>query len=112
MHYHRYYSWCHLTTYLENAQLDINLVDDREIYKDDIKLFAKNEKKLQLEYSQDLGMEFAIEKCAMLVMKSGKQHLTDGMELQDKIRMLGEKLTYKYFGILEADTIKQVEMKD
>ena len=31
---------------------------------------------------------------------------------QDKIRKLGEKETYKYLGILEADTIKQVEMKD
>ena len=46
-------------------------------------------------------------------MKSGKRHLTDGMKLpnQDKIRTLGEKKTYKYLGILEADTIKQVEMK-
>ena len=26
-------------------------------------------------------MEFGIEKCAMLVMKSGKRHMTDGMEL-------------------------------
>ena len=36
------------------------------------------------------------------------------MELpnQDKIRMLREKETYKYLGILEADTIKQVEMKE
>ena len=35
------------------------------------------------------------------------------MELpnQDKIRTLGEKETYKYSGILEADTIKQAEMK-
>ena len=47
-------------------------------------------------------------------MKSGKQHLTDGMELpnQDKVRMLGEKETYKYLGILEADTIKLMEMKE
>ena len=36
-------------------------------------------------------MEFAIEKCAMLVMKSGKRHLTDGLELQDKIRTPIEK---------------------
>ena len=36
------------------------------------------------------------------------------MELpnQDKIRTLGENETYKYFGILETDPIKQVEMKD
>ena len=53
-------------------------------------------------------MEFGNEKCAMLVMKSGKQQLTDGMELpnQDKIRTLAENETYKYLGILEADTIK------
>ena len=50
----------------------------------------------------------------MFVMKSGKQHITDGMELpsQDNIRTLGENETYKYLGILEADPIKQVEMKD
>ena len=58
-------------------------------------------------------MLFGIEKCAMLVMKSGKRHLTDGMVLpnQDNIRTLREKETYKYLGILEADTLKQVEMK-
>ena len=40
--------------------------------------------------------------------------MTDGMELpnHDKIRMLEENETYKYLGILEADTIKQVQMKD
>ena len=43
-----------------------------------IKLFANNEKELKTQihairiYSQDIGMEFGIEKCAMLVMKSGK----------------------------------------
>ena len=47
-------------------------------------------------------------------MKSGKRHLTDGMERlnQDKIRMLGEKEAGEYLGILEANTIKQVEMKE
>ena len=46
-------------------------------------------------------------------MKSCKQHLTGGMELlnQDKIRTLGENETYKYLGILEAGTIKQMKMK-
>ena len=47
-------------------------------------------------------------------MRSFKRHLTDWMELpnQDKMRTLAENETYKYLGILEADTIKQVEMKD
>ena len=47
-------------------------------------------------------------------MKSGKRQLTDGMELpnKDKIKTLAENETYKYLGILEADTIKQMEMKE
>ena len=75
---------------------------------DDIKLFPKNEKELETlihavsnTYSQDIGMEFGIEKGAMLIMKSGKRHLTDWMELPNQ-----------YLGILEADIIKPVEMKD
>ena len=83
------------------------------MFIDDIKLFAKNEKELETIihavriYSRDIGMGFCIEKCAMLVMKSGKRHLTDGMEQpnQDKIRTLAENETYKYLGILEASTI-------
>ena len=40
--------------------------------------------------------------------------MTDGMELSnhEKIRTLVENETYKYLRILEADTIKQVQMKD
>ena len=87
---------------------------------DDIKLFAKNEKELETLihavriYNQDIGMEFGIDKCAMLIMKSGKPHMTDGIELPNhaKMRTFGEEETYKYLGILKADTIKQVEMKD
>ena len=47
-------------------------------------------------------------------MRSGKRHTMEGMELQnqDKIRTLWGKEMYKYFGILEADIIKQVEMKE
>ena len=92
---------------------------NHQMYMDDIKLFAKNEKELenliQTEiYSQDIGMEFGIEKCAMLVTKSGKRHMTERMKLpnHDRIRIIEENKTYKYLGILEADTIRQVKMKD
>ena len=44
-------------------------------------------------------MEFCIEKCAMLAMKSGKWHKTEGVELPNQvIRTLGKKETYKYLG--------------
>ena len=72
---------------------------NHQMYMDDIKLFAKNEKELETLihavriYSQDIQMEFGIEKCTMLETKSSKWHLTEGMEQsnQDKIRTLGEK---------------------
>ena len=50
------------------------------MYMDDIKLSAKNEKEWETLipavriYSQDIEMEFGIEKCAMLELKSGKWH--------------------------------------
>ena len=59
---------------LSTSQEKINQL----MYMGSIKLFAKNEKELKnlihavRIYSQDIGMEFGIEKCAMLVMKSGK----------------------------------------
>ena len=90
------------------------------MYMDDIKLFAKNEKVLETLiqavriYSQDIGMEFGIEKYAVLIMRDGKQQMMEKTELpnQEKIKMLREKETYKYLGILEVDTVKQVELKE
>ena len=48
------------------------------------------------------------------VNNNNNNHLTEGIELsnQEKIRMLGEKEIYEYLVILEADTIKQAEMKE
>ena len=50
----------------------------------------------------------------MLIMKSEESESAEGIELQNQkcIRMLGEKVNYKYLGILEADTIKQAEMRE
>ena len=63
---------------------------------------------------EDIGMELNIDKCAMLIIKSGKRDMTEGIELpnQEKIRTLWEKETNKYLGVLETDYIKQVEMKE
>ena len=59
-------------------------------------------------------MEFGIEKCVILIMKSGKRETTEGRELpnQERIRILKEKENCKYQGILEANTIKQMGMKE
>ena len=61
--------------------------------------WQKNEKELETLihvvriYSQDIGMEFGIEKCAILEIKSGIRHMIDGMELpnQEKITTPGKK---------------------
>ena len=44
-------------------------------------------------YSQDIEMEFGIEKCAMLIMKRGRRGTTEGIEPQNQksIKTLGEK---------------------
>ena len=77
------------------------------MYQDN-KQFAKNEIKLQTQYvvrifSEDAVMEFGQEKYAMLLKKSRKRHMTEGIKLpnQEKIRTLREKETNKYSGISE-----------
>ena len=67
----------------------------------DIKLSAKNAKELETLihavriHCQDMGMELGKEKCDMLMIKSGKWDMTDGMVIpnEGKIRTLGEKAT-------------------
>ena len=101
---------------LSKSQEKVNPI----IYMDGIKLFAKNEKELKTLiqtvriYSQDIRKELGVEKCTMLIMISGKRHITEGVKQPNQvvIRTLGEKETYKYLGILEADTIQQQEMKE
>ena len=65
-------------------------------------------------YSQNIGIKFGSDKCAMLIMKSGERELPEGIQLpnQKNIKTLGEKENCKYLGILEVNTIKQVEMKE
>ena len=70
-----------------------------QMYMDDIKLFAKNEKELETG-SKDIGMKFGKEKCLMLLMKSGKWQKTEGIEPpnQGKIITLGEQENLQILG--------------
>ena len=55
---------------------------------DDLKLYAKNEKELHSlvqtvkVFSKDIGMDFGIEKCSMLIMKRRKKTKSDGISYQ------------------------------
>ena len=79
----------------------------------DLKLYSKSERTLDsvIEavkiFSQDIRMQFAINKCAMLVMKKGKIVKSDDIQFpNDKvINSLEEGESYKYLGVLEVDEV-------
>ena len=79
------------------------------LFTDDLKLYTRNEKELdslvqtKRVFSKDIGMEFGIEKCAMLVIEKGKTVKSISIELPDGtvIKSLQEGVSYKYLGILE-----------
>ena len=90
------------------------------LFMDDLKLYSKTEKTLDslvqtvCIFSTDIKMEFGIENCAVLVLKRGKVVKSEGIKLPDnkKVRLLEENEGYKYLGILQADQIKEKEMKE
>ena len=64
-------------------------------------------------FSEDIGMEFGIEKCAMLAMGKGMILKSVGIELPGGkvIKSLQEGESCKYLGILEADKLLEQKMK-
>ena len=65
-------------------------------------------------FSNDMGMEFGVAKCAVLTMKKGKMAIYDRISLRNKtaIKGLKEGDSYKYLGVLKADQMKHHEMKE
>ena len=108
----------------EKGESSISVSESKEkinhlLFIDDLKLYRRNEKELDSlvqtvrVFSKDIGMEFGIEKCAMLVMEKGKIAMSVGIELPDGkvIKSLQEGQSYKYLGILEADKFLEEKMK-
>lgn len=65
-------------------------------------------------FSDDIGMQFGIDKCAITVLKRGKLESRNNdiiFDNQETIKSLDENNRYKYLGILELDDIKHKEMK-
>ena len=90
------------------------------MFMDDIKLYAKNEESLKglittvRVVSNDIGMEFGVEKCAMLVLKRGKVVESNGILLRnnDIIKSIHGENGYKYLGVLESDGVLCEQMKE
>ena len=86
----------------------------------DLKLHATNVTELAClvqtvrVYSEDIGMKFGIQKCAIVEMKRRKMVRSEGIELPhgETIKSLEEVEGYKYLGILECDILKSSEMKE
>ena len=89
------------------------------LFMDDLKLYSRSEKGLDSlvqtgrVFSEDIGMEFGIGKCATLVMEKEKIVKSVGIELPDGkvITSLQEGESYKYLGIFEADKFSEEKMK-
>ena len=89
------------------------------LFMDNLKLYSRSEKGLDslvqtvCVFSKDIGMEFGIEKCTMLVMEKGKIVKSVGIELPGGkvIKSLQEGESYKYLAILEADKFLEEKIK-
>ena len=84
---------------------------------DDLILYGKSEvqidslvKTIQL-VSTDIGMEFGIKKCGVLILKRGKVVECEGIVLPsgETIKIVEDE-GYKYWGILEMDEIREEAM--
>ena len=65
-------------------------------------------------FSSDIGMEFGIEKCAVVIMKRGKMSNSNGIKLPDDnfIKALNAEEGYKNLGVLESDPIMKNSLKE
>ena len=90
------------------------------LFMDDLKLYGKSERQVDSLVnmvrvaSQDLDVEFGINRCAVLIMKRGKFHYCEEIKSPDgqSIKGLDEGDGHKYLGLLEVDEVKHTEMKE
>ena len=114
-----------LTLVLRKVKAGYDLLGRRGVvnhllFMHDLKLYGKSEKQVDTllstvrVFSQDIGMQFGINKCAVLVLKREKVVRCEGIEMPNNqvIKSLGEGEGYKYLGMLEADGVKHMEMKE
>lgn len=101
-------------------EVDKNNKINHLFYMDDLKLFAKDEDQLKQgltivkAFSDDIKMEFGLEKCATCIFKRGKLVKTQNIQLDDQtvIRNIEMDETYKYLGVEERCGIENKCMKD
>ena len=86
----------------------------------DLKLFNKNDQKqfgvlkIVKQFSDDISIEFGLEKCAKASFKKGKLASTGHLIIDEYTVMkeLNQEGIYKYLGVHESDGIQQSKMKE
>ena len=89
------------------------------LFMDDLKLYSKDRNQLDSlvntvrVYSEDIRMEFGIEKCAVFEMREGRSVDSVGIELPGgEVMKVVEEEGYKYLGILQLDAVLNKKMKE
>ena len=93
---------------------------NNQLFMDNLKMYSKRESVLDCFiqtvriFREDNGMLFWIDKGAMLLMKKMKIVKSDGIELPNEkvIKLLEERESCKYLGLLEADELMVNKIKD
>ena len=110
-------------TELNNTQYRYEIYEkaiNHLFYIDDLKNLNLDDKELEgllstvKQFSDDIGMEFGLDKCAKASFIKGKFTRTTAVELDidTAIRELDQEETYKYLGIDERNGIQHSKMKE
>ena len=89
------------------------------LFMDDLKLYADSDPNLNKllnivhKFSNDIGMNFGLDKCAKCTLKKGKKAVSENFQLEDgsNITDLSEDSSYKYLGIEENASIEHKAMR-
>ena len=112
-----------LTLLLRKEKMGYQFGNDKQrinhlLFMDDLKLFGGNLQEIEklcdvvYKFSRDIGMEFGMNKCAVLEMRKGAKVMCKGIELPDgEVMQEVEEGGYKYLGVLEADGLMTKKMK-
>ena len=100
-------------------QLDEQTKINHLFYVDDLKLYGTSDNQLTglintvKNVSDDIKMEFGLDKCAKASFKRGKKVSAEGIPLNDNqlIQDLDQAETYKYLGMEEGKGVQHHKMK-
>ena len=112
-----------LTLELKNSGYGYKIGEDKFshlFYMDDLKLYGKDDNEIEgllkivKGFSDDIGMEFGLDKCAKVTFKRGKLTKKDNIVLDEGtvIKDLEQEGVYKYLGVNEGDGIQHASMKE